>query len=176
MILYFLRHASAGQSLLNAQKDERRPLDEEGTLQARYIGNLLANLDVQVEQIVSSPLKRSRQTASLVANELAFEGPVQLDDALRPQAQIGEFQTLLSRLRKHEAVMVVGHNPSLNEFLNKIVAAGAGSARVELKKGAVAKVEITGRSGILDWLVTPKIARALQSSRKRSSRPKTSRK
>lgn len=176
MIVYFLRHASAGQSLLNAQKDERRPLDEEGTVQARYVGRLLANLDVQVEQIVSSPLKRARQTASLVANELAFEGAVQLDDALRPQAQLGEFQALLSRLRKHESVMVVGHNPSLNEFLSKIVGAGSGSARTELKKGAVAKVEIAGRSGILAWLVTPKIARALQASRKRSSRPKTSRK
>jgi phosphohistidine phosphatase len=176
MIIYFLRHASAGQSLLDPQKDERRPLDEEGTLQARYIGRMLANLDVQVEQIVSSPLKRSRQTASLVANELAFEGAVQVDDALRPQAQVGEFQALLSRLRKHEAVMVVGHNPSMNEFLSKIVSAGAGAARIELKKGAVAKVELAGRSGILDWLVTPKIARSLQSSRKRSSRPKTSRK
>ncbi|HEY6273331.1 MAG TPA: phosphohistidine phosphatase SixA [Terriglobales bacterium] len=176
MIIYFLRHASAGHSLLNTQKDERRPLDEEGTLQARYVGRLLANLDVQVEQLVSSPLKRSRQTASLVANELAFEGAVQLDDALRPQAQVADFQALLTRLRKHEAVMVVGHNPSLSEFLSKIVSAGAGAARIELKKGSVAKVEIAGRSGILDWLVTPKIARALQSSRKRSSRPKTSRK
>jgi len=176
MILYFLRHASAGQSLLNTQKDERRPLDEDGTLQARYIGRLLANLDVQVEQIVSSPLKRSRQTASLVANELAFEGAVQIDNALLPQAQVSEFHGLLSRLRRHEAVMVVGHNPSMNEFLSKIVSTGAGSARIELKKGAVAKVELAGRSGILDWLITPKIARALQFSRKRSSRPKTSRK
>ena len=176
MIIYFLRHASAGQGLLNPQKDERRPLDEEGTLQARYMGRMLASLDVQVEHIVSSPLKRARQTASLVANELAFEGAVQLDDALRPQAQVANFQELLSRLRKHEAVMVVGHNPSLSEFLSKLVTAGAGAARVELKKGAVAKVEIAGRSGILNWLVTPKIARSLQSSRKRSSLPKTSRK
>lgn len=176
MIVFFLRHASAGQSLLNPQKDERRPLDEEGTVQARYVGGMLANLDVQVEQIVSSPLKRARQTASIVANELAFEGAVQLEDALRPQAQLAEFQALLARLRKHEAVMVVGHNPSLNEFLNKMVAAGTGSARIELKKGAVAKVELAGRSGTLAWLVTPKIARAVQASRKRSSRPKTSRK
>lgn len=176
MIIYFLRHASAGQSLLNARKDERRPLDEEGALQARYVGRMLAGLDVQVEEIVSSPLKRARQTASLVANELAFEGAVQIDDALRPQAQLAEFQALLNRLRKHEAVMVVGHNPSMNEFLSKVISPGAGSARIELKKGAVAKVEMAGRSGMLDWLVTPKIARSLQASRKRSSRPKTSRK
>ncbi len=152
--------------LTSRKKDERRPLDEEGILQARYIGRLLASLDVPMEQIVSSPLKRALQTASLVANELAFETAVQIDDALRPEADLEQFQDMLSRLRKYESVMVVGHNPSLTEFLSKIISAGSGAARIEFKKGAVAKVELTGRTGTLHWLVTPKIARALQASRK----------
>src|SRR5262245_6574833 len=176
MIIYFLRHASAGTAMSNPQKDERRALDEDGILQARYMGRMLANLDVQVEQIVSSPLKRARQTASLVANELAYETAVQLDDALRPEAQLAQFQGMLERLRKHEAIMVVGHNPSMTEFLSKTVSGGASAAHIDFKKGAVAKVETAGRRGTLDWLVTPKIARVLQGSRKLSSRPKTSRK
>lgn len=176
MIVYFLRHASAGNHLANPAKDERRPLDEEGMLQARYIGRLLANLDVQVEQILSSPLKRARQTASLVANELAFEGPVGMDDALRPQAQFAQFQAMLSRLRDRDAVMVVGHNPSLADFLSKSISGTGGAAQIDFKKGAVARVELNGRKGTLQWLTTPKIARTLQASRKLSSRPKTSRK
>jgi phosphohistidine phosphatase len=176
MLLYFLRHASAGKTMLNAKKDERRPLDEEGILQARYVGRLLANLDVQVDQIISSPLKRARQTASLVANELAFEAAVQIDDALRPEAEFEQFQSMLSRYRKYEAVMVVGHNPSFTEFLSKAVSAAGGAAQIEFKKGAVARVEMNGRAGTLDWLITPKIARTLQTSLKSSTRPKTSRK
>lgn len=176
MIIYFLRHASAGKTMLNPKKDERRPLDEEGNLQARYVGRMLANLDVQVEQIVSSPLTRARQTASLVANELAFESAVQLDDALRPEADFDQFQNMLARYKKNDAIMVVGHNPSFTEFLSKSVSAGTGTAEVDFKKGAVAKVEMNGRAGTLQWLVTPKIARALQTSLKTSSRPKTSRK
>ncbi|HLW53570.1 MAG TPA: phosphohistidine phosphatase SixA [Candidatus Angelobacter sp.] len=175
MILYFLRHASAGSHVEDPAKDDRRPLDEEGILQARYIGQMLANLDVQVEQILSSPLKRARQTASLVANELAFERAIDIDEALRPQAQFAQFQAMLSRLRDRDAVMVVGHNPSLAEFLGKTIA-GAGGAQIDFKKGAVAKVEINGRRGMLQWLATPKVARMLQASRKLSSRPKTSRK
>jgi phosphohistidine phosphatase len=176
MIIYFLRHASAGKILLNPKKDERRPLDDEGILQARYIGRLLANLDVQVDQIVSSPLTRARQTASLVANELAFESAVQIDDALRPDAELEQFQEMLALYRKYDAVMVVGHNPSFIEFLCKSVSGLSGAAQIDLKKGAVAKVEMNGRSGTLQWLVTPKIARTLQTSLKPSSRPKTSRK
>lgn len=176
MIIYFLRHASAGKSLSNPKKDEQRGLDEEGILQTRYIGRLLASLDVQVEQILSSPLKRARQTASLVANELAYETAVQVDDALMPEAELAQFQAMLERLRKHETIMVVGHNPSLTEFLSKSISGGAAATYIDFKKGAVAKVETAGRRGTLDWLVTPKIARVLQSSRRLSSRPKTSRK
>jgi phosphohistidine phosphatase len=176
MLLYFLRHASAGKTILNPNKDERRPLDEEGILQARYVGRMLANLDVQVDQIISSPLKRARQTASLVANELAFEAVVQIDDALRPEAEFEQFQTMLSRYKNYEAVMVVGHNPSFTEFLSKSVSTAGGATQLEFKKGAVARVELNGRAGTLHWLVTPKIARTLQSNLKSSSRPKTSRK
>lgn len=175
MVFYFLRHASAGKSFPDSAKDERRPLDEEGILQARYAGRLLANLDVQVDQIVSSPLRRALQTASLVANELAYEAAVQKHNALRPEGEWEQFQQLLMQYRKYDSVMIVGHNPSMAEFLGTIVAA-SGPARVELKKASIAKVEMNGRSGTLHWLVTSKIARTLQSISKLSSRPKTSRK
>src|SRR5579863_9577220 len=112
MIVYFLRHASAGKKMLDPKRDERRPLDQEGILQARYIGRMLAALDVQVDAIVTSPLKRALQTASLVANELAFEAPVQTDNALLPEGEFDQFRSMLARLRKHEEIIVVGHNPS----------------------------------------------------------------
>jgi phosphohistidine phosphatase SixA len=73
MFLYFLRHASAGQQLSTAKKDEKRGLDKDGIEQCGYIGRALAALGVQVEIIVSSPLKRSTQTAALVGNEMGYE-------------------------------------------------------------------------------------------------------
>jgi len=176
MTIYFLRHASAGKKVLDEKKDERRPLDEDGILQARYIGRMLANLDVRVEHIISSPLKRATQTASLVANELAFEERIELKDALRPEANFEQFQAMLAHYRKSEAVIVVGHNPSFTEFLSKTISESSGAARIEFKKGAVANVEMSGKAGTLHWLVIPKIARTLQSGLKISSRPKTSRK
>ncbi len=162
--------------MLNANKDERRPLDPEGILQARYIGRMLAALEVQVEAIVSSPLTRALQTASLVANELAFESPVQTAEALLPESDFDQFRNMLSGLRKHEEIIVVGHNPSFTEFLSKSISGGTGAAEIEFKKGAVAKVEMNGRNGSLQWLVVPKIARVLQSSLKGTSRSKASRK
>ena len=176
MTIYFLRHASAGKKYVNAKKDERRPLDEPGVLQARYVGRLLSNLDIQLDQIISSPLKRALQTASLAANELAFETGSQIDVALRPESEFDQFQELLARYSRYESIMVVGHNPSLSEFLSKTISSNSSPAHVDFKKGAVAKVEMSGRNGTLEWLITPKIARTLQTTLKASSRPKISRK
>ncbi len=176
MIIYFLRHASAGQSVANLKKDEKRALDKEGIAQCGYVGRALAALDVQVEVILSSPLKRAAQTASLVGNELSYEGKLQFEDALRPGASFADFRKLLDSYARHESIMVVGHNPNLSEFLGRSISQAGCEAAAELKKGAVAKVEFGRSSGNLHWMLTPKILRSLYAAATESSRPKTSRK
>jgi phosphohistidine phosphatase len=176
MIVYFLRHANAGQHLASPKKDEKRGLDKEGIEQCGYVGRALAALDVQVDTIVSSPLKRSTQTAALVGNELGHEGKLQIDPALRPQASFTEFRKLLEKYSRQEAIMVVGHNPNLSEFLGRLISAAGCEASTDLRKGAVAKVELRRTSGSLQWVLTPKMLRTLYAAAAESSRPKTSRK
>jgi phosphohistidine phosphatase len=176
MIIYFLRHASAGQSVANPKKDEKRPLDKDGIEQCGIVGRTLSAMDVQVDTIISSPLKRAAQTASLVGNELSYEGKLQFDDALRPGATIADFRRMLEKYARLEAIMVVGHNPNLSDFLGRIISDGGRSAGVDLRKGAVAKVEMGRSSGTMHWYITPKILRTVYAVAAESSRPKTSRK
>ena len=176
MILYFLRHASAGEHFVNPKKDEKRALDKEGIEQCGYIGRALAALDVQVDVIVSSPLKRCTQTASLVGNELGYEGKLQLDNGLRPEAGLADFRKILEKYARQEAVMVVGHNPNLSQFMGSVISDSGCEASVELKKGTVAKIEMRRTSGTLQWCVTPKVLRTLYDAAVESSRPNTSRK
>ena len=176
MIIYFLRHANAGERLSNPKKDEKRALDKDGTEQCGIVGRALVAVDAIVDLIVSSPLKRATQTASLVGNELGYEGKIQLEDALRPGASYADFRRMLERHVKYDAIMVVGHNPNLSEFVGRIISDPGCDAGVELKKGGGAKVELGRGSGVLQWYVTPKILRSLYSAAAESSRPKTSRK
>src|SRR5246500_3988016 len=131
MIVYFLRHANAGQRMLSPKKDEKRALDKEGIEQCGYVGRALAAMDVQVDTIISSPLKRSTQTASLVGNEMGFEGKLQLDPSLRPEATFADFRKLLDKYSRQEAIMVVGHNPNLSEFLGRSVSDAGCEAGLE---------------------------------------------
>src|SRR6266849_6177300 len=176
MFIYFLRHASAGEPVSNPKKDEKRALDEVGVEQCGNVGRALAALDIQVDVIISSPLKRAAQTASLVGNEISYEGKLQLEDALRPGASFADFRKLLDKYAKYDAMMVVGHNPNLSEFLGRCISETGCEATVELKKGAVAKVETSRNSSALHWCLTPKLLRALYAAAAESSRPKTSRK
>lgn len=176
MFLYFLRHASAGQPLSNSKKDEKRGLDQEGIEQCGYIGRALAALGVQVDVILSSPLKRSTQTAALVGNEMGHEGKLVLENGLRPEASYSDFQKMLQKYTRQESILVVGHNPNLREFLGRVISERGCEAIVELKKGAVAKIEMRRSTGSLSWCITPRILRALHTAAAESSRPKTSRK
>src|SRR5690349_23722716 len=149
MLLYFLRHASAGSHMLDPKKDEKRALDSEGIDQCRSVGHALTALEVQVDAIISSPLKRATQTASLVGNEIGYEGKIVIDAALRPEATFTAFRSLLDRYSKSEAIMVVGHNPNLSQFLGKSISEAGCDVATDLKKGAVARVEWRRNSGVL---------------------------
>jgi phosphohistidine phosphatase len=176
MVIYFLRHASAGEHLLNPKKDEKRALDKEGIEQCGYVGRALAAMDVQVDTIISSALKRATQTASLVGNEIGYEGKLQIEAGLKPGATVADFRRLLEKYSRQESVMVVGHNPNLSQFLGSVISVRDCEASVDLKKGAVARVDMRRTSGTLLWCVTPKALRSLYTAAIESSRPNTSRK
>jgi phosphohistidine phosphatase len=175
MNLYLLRHASAGTRRANPLIDVKRPLDREGKQQCMLVASYLNALNVQFDLIISSPLKRALQTASLVGTEAGYEAKIMVSDALRPEAGIADFQKLVTELSKYENVLVVGHNPNLATFIGALIAA-PGKASIRLRKGAIARVDCTRRPGLLHWLVDPRILRGVYARVTRSSRQKTSRK
>src|ERR1700756_5072877 len=97
MILYFLRHASAGEHFVNPKKDEKRALDKAGIEQCGYVGRALSAIEAQGACIISSPLKRATQPASLVGNEMGYEGKLQVEAALRPEASFADFRRMLEK-------------------------------------------------------------------------------
>ena len=176
MIIYFVRHASAGEGVSNPKKDEKRPLDADGIDQCGYVGRALAALNVQPEVIISSPFKRATQTASLIGNEIGYESKLQMETAMQPQASFSDFRRMLEKYAKYEAIMVVGHNPSITEFLARIISKSGSEAFIEFKKGAVARAETVRNAARLNWFLTAKMARAIYAAAAEKSQPKTSRK
>lgn len=173
MDIYLLRHASANH-YDPAGDDDKRPIDKTGEQQSHDVGRVLAALDLKLDAIISSPLKRALQTAEIAASELGHKDKIVIEAALRPETSYEDFEALLARCGKKKAIMVVGHNPSMTEFLVRILAGSGAAAFVDFKKGAVAKVERDGgKPAVLKWCITPKLVRAIQQASASSSRPKT---
>jgi phosphohistidine phosphatase len=173
MDIYFLRHASANH-YDPVGNDDKRPIDKTGEQQSHDVGRALAALDFELDAIISSPLTRALQTAEIVAAELGHKDKIITDPALRPEASYEQFEDLLTRYGRKKAILVVGHNPSMTEFLIRMLSGTDAAAFIDFKKGAVAKVE-KDESGpaVLKWCITPKIIRAIQKASASSSRPKT---
>lgn len=175
MNLYILRHASAGTRRANPAVDVKRPLDKEGKQQCLLVGGFLNSLNVQFDRVVSSPLKRALQTASLVANETGSDIKIDISEALAPEASLQKFRDLIRSLEKYDNVLVVGHNPNLAVFFGSLLSP-SGRMGIRLRKGAIARIDCTRLPGTLHWLVDPRILRGLYTKATKRSRPKTSRK
>jgi phosphohistidine phosphatase len=175
MNLYLMRHADAGVPRENPRLDATRGLVKEGKEQCMLMARLLGALKVQVDVIVSSPLKRSLQTAQFVGTELGYEAKVEVSSALGPDADFVAFQKLIDKYGECEGVLMVGHNPNLFKFIGRIIT-GNGGAGVRMRKGSVARIDMDRHPPLLQWLVDPRMARGIYASVAKSSRPKTSRK
>jgi phosphohistidine phosphatase len=183
MNIYLLRHASAGTSRINPVIDRKRPLDKEGKRYCLQLAHVLNAMKLQFDLIVSSPLKRSMQTASLVGTEMGYEAPIRSSAALAPAATFTEFQKLLRECTEHENLLLVGHNPNLTGFVGSLLVPAAkgsdgsdGQAAVRLRKGSLARLNFTRGPATLLWLLDPRTVRALYDTSTAKSRKKTSRK
>jgi phosphohistidine phosphatase len=177
MNLYILRHASAGLRRTNPLLDVKRPLDKEGKKHSLQLAYVLNALNIQFDLIISSPLKRSLQTAAMIGTETGYEAPIQQSEALAPSASVKDFLKLLRGISNHENVLVVGHNPNLTTFLGSLlVPASSPEAKIRLRKGSIARVVLTRGPATLQTLLDPRTVRALYATSTKSSRRKISRK
>jgi phosphohistidine phosphatase len=177
MNLFILRHASAGTRRANPLLDVKRPLDKDGKRHCLQLAHVLNALNMQFDLIVSSPLKRSLQTASLIGTETGYEAQILHSNALAPSATLKDFQNLLKECARSENLLVVGHNPNLTAFLGSLlVPAGNPPASIRLRKGSLARLNLTRGPALLQGLLDPRTVRALYATSTKSSRRKTSRK
>ena len=158
MKVYFLRHADAlpenGESI---PCDEERPLSDEGKQQVERLAQALKKRDLAFDLVLTSPLKRSRETAEGLL-QLQGRTPAEAND-LDFLAPGGSTKKLMKYLRtlEIENVLLVGHNPDMCDHIAYLI--GDKDACVKMAKGALACVncEASPRKaeGELVYLVPP---------------------
>ncbi len=149
MKLYFLRHGPAVErEAWPADDDFARPLTERGQVLVQRVADVLADLDLELGAIITSPLTRARQTAEIVARRLGMEKHLFKDDRLMPGFDLDGLAAMLSDHSGLPALMLGGPEPDFSVTIGSLVCKKAGLARVDVLSDNPLRGELV-------WLIPP---------------------
>lgn len=161
--LYLVRHAIAAERGDKWPDDADRPLTHEGAARMRQVVEGLEALDVEIDLVVTSPLRRAVETAEIVAAGFDPAPDIITAPALAPGGAPARVADVLGAHGKSRRIAIVGHEPDLGEL-----AAWCIGARCPLpfKKGGIAQLEApewppARHTCTLVWMATPRMLRAL---------------
>jgi phosphohistidine phosphatase len=160
--LYLVRHGEAAERGAEFPDDSKRPLTSQGISRLRKEAKALASLGVDFDQIISSPLVRTKQTADILAQAMPSRPSVVTSDSMAPAGTpTAVFQELAKHMRKAR-IALVGHEPNMGELAARLIGA---RTPIEFKKGAICRIDFEvfppKGHGQLRWFVTPKMLRKL---------------
>lgn len=112
--LLILRHAKAEPDA--GEGDEQRPLAKRGRRAAERVGELLS--DTLPDLVLSSTSVRTRQTVERLKKGAGSLGRVEFSSELYLAAPSTCLRVLAERGGDAERVMLVGHNPGLEELVS----------------------------------------------------------
>ena len=162
MKILCVRHAAAAVPEGTPRvSDPERPLMRSGKAKFAVAAHGLAQIARTVDVVLTSPLRRSRQTAEIVARVLASGTPV-----VEPALAGDDVDAILSALALQPpsaTVAMVADEPVLAAVLGRTLDSG-NAGRLTFRRGGAAMVDLpdgpTGR-GTLVWFNPPRVLRAL---------------
>jgi phosphohistidine phosphatase len=167
-----LRHAKSDRTDAS-QVDFDRPLAKRGLADAPRMGEVLADFQLIPDKIISSPARRAKQTAELVAKACGYKESIDWQDSFYS----GGSEDLISALRHLpetvERAMLVGHNPIMEETVTgllvgakiqeqaKFIIQMPTSALVCLELEISDWVALQPGQAILRWFLIPRLIKAM---------------
>jgi phosphohistidine phosphatase len=162
MEIYLMQHGPA----LPKDQDPEEGLSPEGEARIHASGRALKKMGVAFDTIFSSPKKRSKQTAAIMAREVGF--PLEkIVETKKVKAMTPPEETVqaLSQLSWAERVLIAGHLPSVAEVASFLLTEGA-KAAVHFEMGGCCRIdveELPTHSGRLRWYLIPDQLRLIAS-------------
>ncbi|MDM8527772.1 histidine phosphatase family protein [Anaerolineales bacterium HSG24] len=123
--ILILRHAKSDWSDPNLD-DFDRPLNKRGLSDAPRMGKVLLSAEQIPDRIISSPARRAKQTAKLVAEACNYKGSIQWEDAFYGAGSADLIAALKQLPLEVNMCMLIGHNPTMEETVASLCTTSAG--------------------------------------------------
>ncbi len=154
MEIYLMQHGPA----MPKEQDPEEGLSPEGEARIHASGEALKKMGVAFDAILSSPKKRSKQTAAIVAEKVGYP-PEKIVETKKVKAMTPAEETVqaLSEVSGAERVLIAGHLPSVAEVASFLLTEGS-KAAVQFEMGGCCRIDVgwlPTHSGRLRWYLTP---------------------
>ena len=147
--LILLRHAHA--EAVDGYGDSERPLSRQGIAEAESAGRWLKEHGYLPDRILVSPARRTRETLEEVLKQVGYVE--QRQEARVYDATPGTLMQVADELRDTARLMIVGHNPGLEQMVALLSSGQSGEFR-GMPAGAVAVLHLPA-----DAMLEPGVAK-----------------
>ena len=165
--LMLLRHAKTERTE-PGQRDRDRKLVKRGRSDAETTAGYMAHHGLTPDLALVSPARRTQETWELIANGFR-KAPPHIDEERIYNASTDALMTLIGKTRGAPSLLVIGHNPGLQDVALLLVASGDIAMRGRLTEklptsGLViidfafdAWTKLHPQSGRLEHFITPRL-------------------
>ena len=158
LTLYLLRHAKSSWDDA-AQRDFERPLTNRGREACVLVGEFIEEKGIDFDLVLVSTAVRTRETIELVKERAKLRSEVRYDERIY-EATVPRLLEVIAQVDDdRENVLLVGHNPGLEELLTLLTGehvrvTTANFAKITIQ--ATTWSESLANKGTLDWIIRPK--------------------
>jgi phosphohistidine phosphatase len=165
--LLLLRHAKAERSR-PGERDHDRRLAERGRSDAPKLGAYMAKHGYLPDCVVVSTSARTRETWSLAAEALPGKPKVVFEERVYESTPRALLQVIRETGPRIHTLLMIGHNPSIQELAVQLIATGDVETRQRLQEGfptsGLAIIEfaldrwdrVHAQAGRLEHFITPR--------------------
>jgi phosphohistidine phosphatase len=139
-------------------------LTSRGQVKTREAAKGLRSLDLGIDVLLTSPLRRAAQTAKALEEFLNGDVKAEILDALEPDRPVRDVISALSKVESQGTVVLVGHEPQLGSLTASLVI-GSPRSNLSLDKAGACLIgfedSVQSGSGELVWLMPRRLLRRL---------------
>ena len=152
MKIYLVQHGEAAAK----ERDPERPLTEQGKTDVQRVARALKHAGVEAKRVIHSGQLRARQTAEILATEIAPRLQLETSDLINPNDDPGEFD--LQTASGSKDTMVVGHLPFMAKLVSHVLTGDDNHLPVAYQPGSVVCLELVEKdSWQINWMVRPEL-------------------
>ena len=158
LTLYLLRHAKSSWDD-ESKRDFERTLTDRGREASARIGEFIQEKGINFDLVLVSTAVRTRETIELIKERAGFRGELRYDERIY-EATVSQLLEVISEIETdRETVLLVGHNPGIEELLAVLT-----GEHHQVTTANLAKIELNApnwsanlaNKGALEWIIRPK--------------------